>query len=45
VVSKDVVILGADDHLEVWDRARYADDQADLPAQIAQIAESVGNPS
>jgi transcriptional regulator MraZ len=44
-VSKDVVILGADDHLEVWDRARYADDQADLPAQIAQIAESVGNPS
>jgi MraZ protein len=44
-ISKDVVILGADDHLEVWDRSRYADDQAGLPAQIAHIAESVGNPS
>jgi MraZ protein len=44
-ISKDVVILGADDHLEVWDRARYADDQTDLPDQVARIAESLGHPS
>jgi MraZ protein len=44
-ISKDVVIVGSDNHLEVWDRARYADDQTDLPDQVRQIAESLGHPS
>lgn len=44
-IGKDVVVVGSGDHLEVWDRARYADDQTDLPEQVAQIAESLGNPS
>ena len=44
-IAKDVVILGADDHLEVWDRTRYAEDQADLNVDIARIAESVVHPS
>jgi MraZ protein len=44
-IDKDVVVVGSDNHLEVWDRARYADDQTDLPDQVAQIAESLGHPS
>ena len=44
-IGKDVVVIGNVDHLEVWDRARYADDQTDLPDQVARIAESLGHPS
>jgi MraZ protein len=44
-IEKDVVVIGNVDHLEVWDRARYSDDQTDLPDQVARIAESLGHPS
>ena len=44
-IAKDVVVIGNVDHLEVWDRARYAEDQTDLPEQVARIAESLGHPS
>ena len=44
-ISKDVVVIGAVDHLEVWDRGRHADDQTELHAQVEQIAESLGHPS
>jgi MraZ protein len=44
-IDKEVVVIGAGDHLEVWDRRGYADDQTDLPDHVAQIAESLGNPS
>jgi MraZ protein len=44
-ISKDVVVIGNVDHLEVWDRARYTDDQTDLPDQVARIAEGLGHPS
>src|SRR5206468_553693 len=44
-ISKDVVVIGAVDHLEVWDRARHAQDQTDLHAQVEQIAENLGHPS
>jgi transcriptional regulator MraZ len=44
-ITKDVVVIGNVDHLEIWDRARCAADQADLPDQVARIAESLGHPS
>jgi MraZ protein len=44
-ISKDIVVIGAVDHLEVWDRAAHAADQTDLHAQVEQIAESLGHPS
>jgi MraZ protein len=44
-ITKDAVVVGSGDHLEVWDGASYAADQTDLPAQVAEIAESVGHPS
>jgi MraZ protein len=44
-ISKDVVVIGAVDHLEVWDRARHTADQTDLHGQVEQIAESLGHPS
>jgi MraZ protein len=44
-IQKEVVIVGNVTQLEIWDGARYADTQADLPGQVARIAESFGNPS
>jgi MraZ protein len=44
-IAKDVVVIGNVDHLEVWDRALYAQDQTDLPDHVARIAESLGHPS
>jgi MraZ protein len=44
-IDREVVVIGAGDHLEVWDRSGYAADQTDLPDHVAQIAESLGNPS
>jgi MraZ protein len=44
-VTKDVVVVGNVTQLEVWDRTRYADNQADLPSHVAQIAENLGHPS
>jgi MraZ protein len=44
-ITKDAVVVGSGDHLEVWDGGSYAADQTDLPDQVAQIAESLGHPS
>ena len=44
-ISREVVVVGNVDHLEVWDGTRFAADQTDLPDQVARIAESFGNPS
>jgi transcriptional regulator MraZ len=44
-IDKEVVVVGTETQLEVWDRARYAQDQSGLPAEVARIAESLGHPS
>ena len=44
-ITKDVAVIGSGDHLEVWDGGSYANDQTDLPDQVARIAESLGHPS
>ena len=44
-IQKDVVIVGNLDHLEIWDRDRWGDDQQALNAEVTGIAESLGHPS
>ena len=44
-IQKDVVIVGNLDHLEIWDRDRWNEDQQALNAEVAGIAESLGHPS
>ena len=44
-VDKEVVIVGNLDHLEVWDRKTYEQDQEQLSNEIVEIAESLGHPS
>ncbi len=44
-IQKEVVIVGNLDHLEIWDRDRWGDDQTALNAEVAGIAESLGHPS
>jgi DNA-binding transcriptional regulator/RsmH inhibitor MraZ len=44
-VDKEVVIVGNLDHLEIWDRKAWQDDQDQLTSEIVGIAESLGHPS
>ena len=44
-IDKEVVIVGNLDHIEVWDRRRFTEDQKALNAEISGIAESLGHPS
>jgi MraZ protein len=44
-LKKEVAIVGNIDYLEIWDRERYAAEQAELPAAVADIARSLGHPS
>ena len=44
-ISKEVVVVGNLDHLEVWDRDKWAADQRELSDEIVGIAESLGHPS
>ena len=44
-IDREVVIVGNLDHIEVWDRRRFQDEQKALNAEISGIAESLGHPS
>jgi MraZ protein len=44
-ISKEVVVIGNLDHIEVWDRGRWQKDQETLDSEIVEIAESLGHPS
>jgi MraZ protein len=44
-ISKEVVVIGNLDHIEVWDRGRWLKDQETLDSEIVEIAESLGHPS
>ena len=41
-IKKEVVVAGSRDHLEVWDRGRWAKQQDALDKQIEAMAESLG---
>ena len=43
-IDKDVVVSGAIDHLEIWDRARWHQVQDGLRAEVPDIAENLGGP-
>jgi MraZ protein len=44
-IGKEVVVVGNLDHLEIWDRKAWLDDQEQLTGEIVGIAESLGHPS
>jgi MraZ protein len=44
-IEKEVVMVGNLDHLEVWDRKTWEQDQKQLADEIVGIAESLGHPS
>jgi MraZ protein len=44
-IDKEVVVVGALDHLEVWDRSAWRADQERLNAEVQRIAEGLGDPS
>lgn len=43
-LDKDVVVIGAGDCLQVWDRGGWADFNANLAAEIGEITERLGSP-
>jgi len=44
-IEKEVVVVGVGDHLEVWGRARWEDEQRRLDAEIEEVTERLGHPS
>lgn len=44
-VEKEVVVAGVGDHLEVWDGARWQEEQIALDASIGEVTGSLGDPS
>ena len=44
-IDREVVIVGNLDHLEIWDRGRWAEERTALGNEISGIAESLGHPS
>ncbi len=44
-LSKEVVVTGSGECLEVWDRARHAQNFADVLTRIPDLAASLGNTS
>ena len=44
-IEKETVVAGVGDHLEIWDRKRWDDEQAALDASIGEVTEGLGNPS
>jgi MraZ protein len=44
-IEKEVVVVGVGDHLEIWGRERWQQEQQALDAEIGEVTESLGNPS
>ena len=44
-IEKEVVVVGVGDHLEVWGRKRWQEEQDSLDAEIGEVTERLGNPS
>ena len=41
-IAKDVVVLGAGDHIEVWDKNRYEEYMSSIEDEYEDIAERIG---
>jgi MraZ protein len=44
-LGKDVVVIGAGDHVQVWNRQAWADFNATLAGEIGEITERLGHPA
>ncbi len=44
-LTKEVVVTGSGDHLQVWDRQTWADHRAGLGAAIDELIEGLGHPA
>src|SRR4051794_30810983 len=44
-IKKEVVVVGVLNHLQIWDRDKWSEDQDALNAEVVEIAESLGHPS
>ncbi len=44
-IEKDVIVAGLGDHLEVWDRGRWDEEQTRLAEGIGEVTEALGDPS
>lgn len=44
-IAKEVMVVGVGDHLEVWNRQRWLDDEDSRDAEIEEVTERLGNPS
>ena len=44
-IEKEVVVAGVGDHLEVWSRDRWGEEQAALDGSIGEVTEGLGDPS
>jgi MraZ protein len=44
-IEKETVVVGVGDHLEVWGRQRWHQEQESLDAEIGEVTERLGNPS
>ena len=44
-IEKEVVVVGVGDHLEVWGKERWRQEQEALDAGIGEVTERLGNPS
>jgi MraZ protein len=44
-IEKEVVVAGVGDHLEVWNRERWREEQSSLEGSIREVTEGLGDPS
>jgi MraZ protein len=44
-IEKEVVVVGVGDHLEVWAKERWQEQQDALDAEIGEVTERLGHPS
>ena len=42
-VEKEVVVAGVGDHIEIWGRDRWQEEQRELDASIGEVTQSLGN--
>ena len=42
-ISREVIVLGIGDHIEVWDQKKYAEYEASVKDEFENIAETIGN--
>jgi MraZ protein len=43
-LGKEAVVIGVDDHVEVWNRSSWSDHNAGLAAQVSEITSRLGHP-